>query len=182
MDGQLKRLAELRFLAQVAWIEEVEDGPQVAHAVLDGRAGQSEPARSGELENRARLRGMRILDVLSLVDHDAMPFQTLQKLFVQAGQREGGQDDIVALTCLHEGLLVFQTRATLMYQRAQLRRKALDLLAPVAQHGCRRDDQGRRHAAGLLPLFEQASDDLQGFAQAHVVRQARIQAQAFKIL
>ncbi len=182
MDGHLESLAELCFFAQVARIEEIEDRPQVAHTVLDGRAGQGKPARSGELENRTRLCCMRILDVLSLVDHDAMPFQTLQELFVQASQRERGQDDIVRLTCLREGLSVFQPRAPLMHQRAKLRREALDLLAPVAQYGCRRDDEGRGHATGLLPLLEQASNDLQGFAQAHVVRQTGIQAQVFQVL
>src|SRR5712692_7683015 len=69
-----------------------------------------------------------------------------------------------------------------MHQRAELRREALDLLAPVAQHGCRRDNEGWRYATGLLPLLEQAGNDLQGFAQAHVVRQAGVQPQVFKVL
>ena len=69
-----------------------------------------------------------------------------------------------------------------MHQRAELWRKALDLLAPVAQNGRWRDDESWRHFTCLLPLLEQAGNDLQGFAQAHVVRQTGIQAQVFKVL
>ena len=69
-----------------------------------------------------------------------------------------------------------------MHQRAQLRREALDLLAPVAQHGGRRDDEGWWYVTGLLALLEQASNNLQGFAQAHVVGKAGIQAQILQIL
>ena len=77
MDGHLEGLAELCFLAQVTWIEKVEDGPQIAQAVLDRRAGQGEPMRRSQFQNCACLRGLWILDVLGLVDHHAMPFQTL---------------------------------------------------------------------------------------------------------
>src|SRR5256885_2348666 len=40
-----------------------------------------------------------------------------------------------------------------MHQRSELRRKTLDLLAPVAQNGRWRDDEGWRHSTGLFPLL-----------------------------
>ena len=83
---------------------------------------------------------------------------------------------------LREDLPVFEPRATLMHQRTELWRKALDLFAPVAEHGRRRDDEGWPHSIGLLPFLEQAGNDLQGFAQAHVVRQTGVQAQVFQVL
>ncbi len=75
LDGHLEGFAELCFLAQVAWIEEVEDGPQIAQAVLDRRASQGKSMWRSELENRACLGRLWILDVLGLVDHNAMPLQ-----------------------------------------------------------------------------------------------------------
>ena len=105
VDGHLEGLAELRLLAQIAGIEEIEDRPEIAQAVLDRRAGQGQPMRRGELQDRARLGRLRVLDVLRLVDHHAVPLHALQELLVQARQRERGQDDIVRLARLREGLL-----------------------------------------------------------------------------
>src|SRR5439155_7585325 len=52
---------------------EIEQRPQVAEMVLDGCAGQHEPAASSQLLDRACLRGSGILDRLSLVEHDQGP-------------------------------------------------------------------------------------------------------------
>ena len=107
VDGHLEGLAELGLLAQVAGIEEVEDRPEIAQAVLDGRAGQGQAMRRRQLQDRARLGGLRILDVLGLVDHHAVPVPAPQELLVQARQRERGQDDIVRLAGRREAPLVF---------------------------------------------------------------------------
>jgi len=105
-------------------------------------------------------------------NHHAVPGPAPQECLVQARQGERGQDDVVRLAGRREAPLVLVARAALVDQCAELRREALDLLAPVAQHRGRGADQGRGPVGGLLSLREQAGDHLEGLAQAHVVRQA----------
>src|SRR5438105_3681781 len=69
-----------------------------------------------------------------------------------------------------------------MHQCTELRRKALDLLAPVAEYRRRRDNESWQYTFSFLPLLEQAGNDLQGFAQAHIVCQAGVQTQVFQVL
>ena len=56
-----------------AGVEEVEDGPQIARAVLDRRAGEREARRGLQFLDRARLAGARILDRLGLIQNGQVP-------------------------------------------------------------------------------------------------------------
>ncbi len=56
--------------SQQSGIDEVEDRPQVAEPVLDGRTGQGNARVGSELFDHFGLLGGRVLDSLGLVKHD----------------------------------------------------------------------------------------------------------------
>ena len=103
LDGHLKGPAELRLFPQIAGIEEVEDGPEIAQPVLYGRARERQPMSRLQPEDRPRLRRLWILEVLRLIHHDAAPAHTSEEFLVQPRQREGGQHHIDGVTGCAEG-------------------------------------------------------------------------------
>ncbi len=82
--------------ADEAGVGEVEDGPQVAEAVLDRRAGEGD---AGAGRDAAQLLGGlvgRVLDGLRLVEHDPAPGDGGQGLDVADRGAVGGDDDVGA--------------------------------------------------------------------------------------
>ena len=80
--------------ADEARVGEVEDGPEVAEAVLDRRAGEGD-ADAGR--DAAQLLGGlvgRVLDGLRLVEHDAVPLALGERLDVADRGAVGGDDDV----------------------------------------------------------------------------------------
>ena len=150
LDGHLEGLAELRLLAQIAGIEEVEDGPEIAQPVLDGRAGQGQAMRVPPASRIARVCAACGFLMFCASSTTTRCQCTLRRSF---SSRRASAKEVRTTSCgltgRREALLVLGARAALVDQRAQLRREALDLLAPVAQHRGRRDDQGRE--ARLAP-------------------------------
>src|SRR6266566_6868691 len=69
-----------------------------------------------------------------------------------------------------------------MHQRVKFGREPLNLFSPVAKHGSRRNNKRWSHFIQLFALFEQASNDLQRFTQAHVVSKTWVQTKVFKVL
>ena len=92
LDRQLKLLAKLGLLAQIAGIEEVKDGPEIHQAVFYGGAGEGQPMGGGELQNGFGLGGLGVFDVLGFVEDDAMPGHRLKVGGIPAGQGKGGDD------------------------------------------------------------------------------------------
>src|SRR5436305_1294238 len=78
-------------------MQEVEDRPQVEQAVLDRGASQRQAVLRVQLADGARLRRLRILDVLGLVDHDPPPLEAAQQFFVQPSQGERCDDHVMRL-------------------------------------------------------------------------------------
>ena len=84
---------ELRAGTDEAGVGEVEDGPEVAEAVLDRRAGE----RTREWRDAAQLlRGLAggVLDRLRLVEHHARPVDAGDGLDVAHRGAVGGDDDV----------------------------------------------------------------------------------------
>ena len=72
---------------------------RVAHVVLYRRSGQGNAVVGFQRPCRSRLLGLRVLDVLGLVEHHAAPWHILQELDVPLHQSVAGDDDGV-LPCL----------------------------------------------------------------------------------
>ena len=64
---------EGRQLAEVARQDEVHDGPEVSHTILDRRAGDRERHISVKLLDRLCAPSVRIADVLGLVENYGVP-------------------------------------------------------------------------------------------------------------
>jgi hypothetical protein len=77
--------------------------------------------------------------------------------------------------------------APVVHRRPDIRRKLVDFVEPVADDGGGGNQQGGGNSLPLLrlgqfPLLHQTGDYLDGFAQAHVIRQTAVQAQLLQVL
>jgi hypothetical protein len=68
--GRVEALAERRTRPEVAGVHEGRDAPEVEGAVLERRAGEREAMLRLQRRRGARHRGVRVLDVLRLVEDD----------------------------------------------------------------------------------------------------------------
>ncbi len=175
--------------AQQARLQEVEERPEVAEPVLDGRAGQRHANACSHGLRRARLPGAGVLDGLRLVEDDEPPFALAEPRGASHGtvRRDDGVDllegyrlgrdltvcDGVGATFPAFGLA---RRRPVRHVNAQARREARGLRRPVGDQGRRDDEQGRSASRRTLAK-EQEREHLKGLAEAHVVREANAEAQ-----
>ena len=129
----------------------------------------------GQRARRARLLGLRVLDVLRLVEDDGGPGHAAEVLEVAQQQGVAGDDEAVPAGRLAEGLSLSPAHAV-MDERGQVGREPLGLALPVA------DDRGRaHHERGAVTirrsLGEQLGQGLHRLAEPHVVGDHAAQAQ-----
>ena len=144
LDEGLEHLAR----SEQSGIEEIEQRPQIAQAILHRRAGQSDTGNGGELPDRSALPRPRITDGLRLIQIDEPPGHLRQpSLPHQHGVR---RDDQIGIRQMRLGRSR-DVRQTLRIrlgrvQEAQLqrRRKACRLVTPVSQQRRRNHENGRR--------------------------------------
>src|SRR5205823_7267787 len=137
--------------------EEFHDRPQVTDVVLDRRAGESDTVVCRKCPRSPRLLGLRVFDVLRLVQEDTGPGYMLQDLEVSLQERVAG-DDHGLLLRLRLKCGASRPRDTMVDHDRQLRRKAGSLLVPVAYYRSRTDQQHRLFA----PRFPLSLDQRQG--------------------
>ncbi len=171
LDGQFIILAELRLLAQIAGIEEIEDRPQVEQTVFHRCAGEGEPVFGFQLQDGLGLCGQGIFDVLRLIQHHPPPADTLEQLGVFARQGVGRDEHIATTAGDREGVFFAGASAAMVDVGAYVRGEALDFLAPVADYRGGRNQQIRRSAETEFLFPHELGNDLDGLAQPHVIGQ-----------
>ena len=164
-------------------IQEVEQRPQVAQAVLDRRAGQRDAGAGGQRAHRPALPRGRVLDGLRLVQDHQPPLDVRQPgLPLQHGVGRHRQIDAGKLPRRRGGDL--RQRLAIRLGRVQeaqdqRRREPLRLAPPVPEERGGDDQQGRpRPASAVFPVPEQQRQHLHGLAEPHVVGQAGAEPQA----
>ena len=158
-----------------ARVGELHDRPQIAQAVLDGRAGQGDPTTG--FQPLQLLRGLAggVLDGLRFVEHDLAPRDLAERVHVPHGGAVG-RDDHVGIVGQGLELVRRRTIGAVMHPDVELRREAGGLGGPVPDDRRRRHDEGCVVSADLVQVGQQG----RGLAQAHVQRQATAQSGAMK--
>ena len=170
----LDEVGELLGRPEQARIDEVEDRPQVAEAVLDRRAGQRDAGIGLERLDRLGLLGRRVLDRLRLVDDGQAPAGGTEPGHARQGPVAG--DDEIGTGEVLRGIrlqLLGRHGRGVGDKRLQARREPCDLRGPVGEQRGRRDEQARpRLIAGFTFQHQQQRQHLDGLAEAHVVGEA----------
>ena len=157
--------------AEEAGMEEVEHAPEVFCGILQRGAGEDDPAGGRDGFAGACVEAERILDVLRLVQDQRRPFDGGDLLDVAAHERVRGNDDF-ARGCL------FPKRTAVRavhHERAEPRQEAFDLGCPVSDQRGGADDQG---GEAFLRGDGEESEDLDGLAEAHFVREDEVASAA----
>jgi hypothetical protein len=92
--GLRKRVLKACLAAEEAGNEEFHQAPQLAEVVFDGRAGQAEPVAGIEFAGGLRDLGVRVLDVLRLVEHDQVEGVEAEFFDVAVEQGVGCEDEV----------------------------------------------------------------------------------------
>ena len=102
-DGHLVADLEILVGAEVAWHQEVHDGPEIGNAVLDGRAGEDEAGVGHQaLDGLGVLRAL-VFDGLRLVEHRHGITAIGMEGDVAPDERVAGDDEVVIRHLREEG-------------------------------------------------------------------------------
>ena len=137
-------------------IDEVEDRPQVAEPVLDGRTGQGDARVGFETLGEPGLFGCRIFDRLCLVENNEPPRRDAEPR--RARQKTVARDDEIGVTEVARAIhLQFAAgrRGWMRHDGLQAGRKSRDLGGPVGEQRCRGDEEARLATSLLLQHQEQ---------------------------
>ena len=171
---------ELRQGRQITGQDEMEDGPQLARVVLHGRSRQRQARARAEAARRQGGQGLRVFDMLRLVQHRKAERQARHQLDIPAQQGIRGNNHIHVRRVLQRRPARRPRLLPALYDRhGKLRGKVGQLRLPVIHQRRRRHHQrGRGAVAPLGP--EHRGDDLERFAQPHIVGQHAAHAQAIE--
>ncbi|MNQ96857.1 hypothetical protein D3C85_1124780 [compost metagenome] len=155
--------------------------------VFQWRAAQAQALAGIQLTGGLRGLAVRILDVLRFVQHQNVQRLRRQAFDILGQQRISGQDQVVIRQLIE---MLFAARAV-QRQYFELRREVRRLIQPVGYQAGRHYHHARAVEATGDFLGEHMRQGLQGFAQAHVIREnpANLQltqrlhpAQTFKLI
>ena len=163
-------LVEVLLVAQVSRLREIHDGPKVEHAVFKRGTGEGQTVIGLDLLHSHRHLGRRVLDELSLVEHQGAEVELAQLFKVSTKDGIVGDHDVGVGDLLAQ---IVPLLARLEHQHLEVGGELLGLTAPVVQHRGGTQDQRRLLVllGGILMQPGEPSQGLEGFAQAHVVRQ-----------
>ncbi len=156
---------ERELVAEQPRRQPVEEGPQLAEMVLDGRSRQTQAVLHREVLERAARLAASVLDGLRLVENGQVKARAREALFVADEDRVGRHDD-VGLFDLRPARLAF---GPVKDDDAEVRSEARRLPCPVAHERGRPDDERRRVQASGCLLDANVGDGLQRLAEAHLV-------------
>ena len=162
-------LGEVATGAEEVGVEEVEDGPEVVEAVLDGGAGEGEAVRGGERAGGLGLAGGGVLDELGFIENEGLPLDAAEAGVVAPEITIGGEDDVDLTGTAKEGIAQGTVRANVTMD-TEAGGPVGKLAFPHGQDGKRGHDEGGGRAR------EEKGDGLQGLAEAHVVGEADTEA------
>lgn len=162
-------LGEVAAGAEEVGVKEVEDGPEVVEAVLDGGAGEGEAVRGGEGAGGLGLAGGGVLDELGFVEDEGLPLDAAEAGIIAPEVAIGGEDDVDLTGAAKKGITQGTIGANVAVD-AEAGGPVGKLAFPHGQDGEGGHDEGGGRAR------EEKGDGLQGLAQAHVVSQADAEA------
>ena len=74
----------------------MKEGPQLNHRVLDRSSGEDETMLSGQLPDGLGCLGFCVLDDMAFVQHQVVPRQPTQELYIVPDNIVGGDNDTVS--------------------------------------------------------------------------------------
>src|SRR5690606_19749060 len=85
------------FLTEKAGHEKVKEGPELAEMIFEGGSGETEPVGRRKGAGGLGGPGLGILDVLGLVENDAVPGRADEDCHIPGEKSVGGDDQMIAL-------------------------------------------------------------------------------------
>jgi hypothetical protein len=153
-DRYGEALAEIASAAEQSRIEHVHDRPQFRQVVFDRRAGQRKPPRRDQRSDRDARRRRGVLDLLRLIQGDALPGHAGQVVAVAV--RQGvTRDHDVHLGRGVQKRLPADALGAVVQQHAQRRGESFQLFNPVADNGRRGEQQCRAVRFFALALVQE---------------------------
>ena len=149
LDRDREALPERRRRPEQRRVEHLHDRPQLPEVVLDGGAGQREPAGRGQRPDRFGLLGLGVLHVLGLVEHDPRHGH-LPARPVPVDERVAGDHDVRGRAPVLEGASRARV-APWCISTVSSGAKRSDS-RPVADDRGRADDEGGPGCRALLPV------------------------------
>ena len=170
----LYEVCELLRRSEQSWIDEIENGPEIAKPVLDGRAGKRKLRLRLQLLGDPRLLGVRILDGLRFVEHNQAPGGFRNPWNTQQRAVAGNHQIHILQTLGREGLEIGgRQRRRMGDERIQTRRKAFQLRRPVGEKRSGRNQKTWLPLVAILvSQHQQQREYLNGLAQSHIVGEA----------
>ena len=169
-------------------VEKINDRPELGEAILDRCARQRHAPPRDELPHGLTLRGLGVLDVLRLVEHDAVERDQLQELAVAPPERIGGQQRAGLRLATFARIEPFVQRLQraraprpVVHDDVQPRIETPDLAPPIAEHTRRTHDQETRRRpprrGRCLRQIRAQRQHLHRLAETHVVGKTRPEAE-----
>ena len=181
LDRCRETSAEIALRSEIARRAELENRPEFAETILDGRTRECNAMTRAQRTDRRSLLRWRILDVLRFVEHHAAPMHAPEAVLVAHDKRVRRDDDVCGERCFHE-LLALRALESVVNVYDEFGRETMQFAVPVADDRHRANKKRRtNHAAlRLLPFVLQERDELHGLTKTHVVREAAAEAEAIE--
>ena len=142
----------------------VENVRRTLHGVLNRGTSQEQPITTLEAQQSLPPSTRRVLDILRLIQNHILPFDPLEVLLILSHQLIAGNQNmegsVLVVANLFLGPELSQSSSvfdvTPVRERFELGNETGDLLLPVVQSRCRRDDQERTpDVVGLREVGQQ---------------------------
>ncbi|TFA99797.1 hypothetical protein CCMA1212_008205 [Trichoderma ghanense] len=164
--------------------DEVQQGPQLLHVVLDGGTRQQQAVSAVEAEQALPSGAGRALDGLGLVEDHVLPSHLLEVGHVGHDELVRGDADVEGRVLAVRGVLAVPklpqhlsiAGAAPVGEDLELGNELCNFLLPVVQRGSGRHDQERTPDVVLLGQVGHDGDGLDSLAETHFVRQDAVDA------
>ncbi|KAH6603254.1 hypothetical protein Trco_008029 [Trichoderma cornu-damae] len=184
LDVLGKPFAELVVRIEERRHDEVQQGPQLLHVVLDGGAGEQQAVPAVEAEQALPAGAGRALDGLGLVENHVLPSHLLEVGHVGDDELVRRDADVEGRVLAVRGVLpvpelpehLSVAGAPPVREDLELGDELCDFLLPVVQRGGGRHHQERPPDVVLLGQVGHDGDGLDRLAEAHFVRQDAVDA------
>ena len=164
LQGGDETLGEAVLAAEQSWVEDAHQAPELAQMVFDRGAGGGDTGIGLDPSHRQRSLRLGILYRLGFVEHQRGKTDFGEGLDIDGQQAVTDQQHRTGRESIEGSAAI----AVAVGDDLQRRRKSIQFIAPVADHGGGGHDQ--RRALGCS--CRQHCQCLDGLAQAHVVGQA----------
>ena len=151
----------------------MEERPKVAEVILERRTGEHESLARSKGEGCLRRLALRVLDVLTFVEHDGAKLSTLEQLAVATQKRVRGDDQLVLA---EDDLLSLGRRTTAETGDDDVGTESLALVLPVEDETRRTDDEHRSFRADarcdvVFATPEEMGERHHRLSETHLVRE-----------